>query len=263
MRKRERIKRLGRGKNLGNRIAGIIATPLGNNRGASMLFVLASMLLLMTIGISSLTAAGANYGAGLARRAENQLNLFMNSMELTLRAAMEEPDTPGERIDAAAKTLNRLILQDLYLNPDTPRNLNPVLPDGAADGINITRLVLNYENVTVRLTPAVGAKFLPLVDPWVEYSDVYDEDGNWIETVETHHEGRTNPNIPNPAWKPGAFEVRGGTVNIELTAAMGGLTLSSNMQFSSLGRWVLREIRESDNMNIEQTGAWEFVRYVT
>jgi hypothetical protein len=57
-----------------------------------MLFVLAAMLLLMAIGVSALTAAGANFGARLSKRDENQLNLYMNSMELTLRTALNRND---------------------------------------------------------------------------------------------------------------------------------------------------------------------------
>jgi hypothetical protein len=57
-----------------------------------MLFVLAAMLLLMSIGVSALTAAGANYGARVTKQTENQLALLMNSMELTLREALDDPD---------------------------------------------------------------------------------------------------------------------------------------------------------------------------
>ncbi|MCL2002842.1 MAG: hypothetical protein FWG72_02420 [Oscillospiraceae bacterium] len=63
-----------------------------NRRGASMLFVLAAMLLLMAIGVSALTAAGANLGAAASARAENQLNLYVNSMELTLRELINQDE---------------------------------------------------------------------------------------------------------------------------------------------------------------------------
>jgi hypothetical protein len=53
-----------------------------------MLFVLAVMFLLMLTAGSALTAAFTNYGEATTRRNDSQLDLHLNSMELTVKDAL-------------------------------------------------------------------------------------------------------------------------------------------------------------------------------
>ncbi|MDR0292960.1 MAG: hypothetical protein LBH95_02265 [Oscillospiraceae bacterium] len=73
---------------------------LRRKSGASMMFVLAAMLLLMALGVSALAAAFGAFGARHIKRDENQLDLYAGSMERTLKAVLEDtlPDA-GARID--------------------------------------------------------------------------------------------------------------------------------------------------------------------
>ncbi|MDR0325912.1 MAG: hypothetical protein LBI19_07475 [Oscillospiraceae bacterium] len=79
-----------------------------------MMFVLAAMLLLMAIGVSALVAAGASYGASLAKRAENQLDLYVNSMELTLREVLMDASDVNMDIEDNPTTLTGQILKMAY-----------------------------------------------------------------------------------------------------------------------------------------------------
>jgi len=73
---------------------------LRDKAGASLIFVLAAMLLLMALGVSAITAAGYNFSAGLTQRDRSQLNLYVSSMEQTIHASLVE-DVTGENIMSA------------------------------------------------------------------------------------------------------------------------------------------------------------------
>jgi len=62
------------------------------------MFVLATMLLMLAIGISTLTASGLSAGSVLAQRDRNQLNLYASSMERTILAALHIEEHPSPDI---------------------------------------------------------------------------------------------------------------------------------------------------------------------
>ena len=61
---------------------------LRNKSGLSLFFVLGSMMLLLALGVSALTAAGAAFGARFAQQNRNQLELFVSSTERVLLASL-------------------------------------------------------------------------------------------------------------------------------------------------------------------------------
>ena len=93
-------------------------TILRSRSGASMMFVLAAMLLLWWIGASALNAATENAGAGNVKRTQNQLELYANSMELTLKSLVEQSETAGLTSLDSADTLVGQILKSIYQAAD-------------------------------------------------------------------------------------------------------------------------------------------------
>ena len=85
---------------------------LRNKSGFSLIFVLASMLLLLAIGVSAVTAAGYNHGAGLAQRDRNQLEMYVSSMERTIHSALMQ-DITGMSV-VGTNTLRGMVLRDAY-----------------------------------------------------------------------------------------------------------------------------------------------------
>lgn len=86
---------------------------LQNQNGMSLLFVLAVMLLLLALGVSALTAAGLNFGAGTAQRERSQLHLYAHSMERVIRAALENSEEQSETALVDAETLGGWIMRDV------------------------------------------------------------------------------------------------------------------------------------------------------
>jgi hypothetical protein len=78
------------------------------------MFVLATMMLLMVLGVSVIAAAGYNVGAGIAQANRTQLELYSSSMERTIKAAfvdVDEEQDKGEPLTAAT-TLGGQILRE-------------------------------------------------------------------------------------------------------------------------------------------------------
>ena len=93
---------------------------LREKTGMSLIFVLAAMMLLMVVGVSVITAASLSFGANLAGRDRNQLELYVSSMERTVRAALvEDPfdnpiEDPYDDAIPGARTLGGWILREAY-----------------------------------------------------------------------------------------------------------------------------------------------------
>jgi len=87
---------------------------LKNKSGISLVFVLASMLLLMALGVSALTAAGLSFGVRAAQANRNQLDLYHTGMERTIRAAMlaSEESYPLELTDV--QTIGGHIVAEVF-----------------------------------------------------------------------------------------------------------------------------------------------------
>jgi len=85
--------------------------------GVSLMFVLASMMLLLVIGVSAIVAAGLNVGAGAAQHDRTQLELYSSSMERTIKAAFEREETVGANL-VDAQTLGGQLLSRLIADSD-------------------------------------------------------------------------------------------------------------------------------------------------
>ena len=89
---------------------------LRDTRGASLMFILAITFLLLSIGVSVLTAAGLNFGATAAQRDRSQLDIYVSGMERVMQLVIdEEEDATGglTRPISDARTLVGLILYEV------------------------------------------------------------------------------------------------------------------------------------------------------
>ncbi len=84
---------------------------LNNQSGASLVFVLAAMLMLLSIGGSAMAAATSSRGAVLEKRALNQLHLLADSVQKTVGSQLT-----GNMSDVAADTVpnNRRLARLIY-----------------------------------------------------------------------------------------------------------------------------------------------------
>jgi hypothetical protein len=74
--------------------------PLMNQRGISLIFVLAFMLLLMALGISAFTAAGMSHRAVLAQRERNRFTLYADSVERVVQGAVQTHEFTDLKVQA-------------------------------------------------------------------------------------------------------------------------------------------------------------------
>ena len=111
---------------------------LRNKNGASLIFVLAVLLLLLSIGVSMVAAAGLSVGTGAVRRVRNQLEMYIGSMEQTIKAAMMQKE--ANITVTGVKTLPGQILQAAYISEKRPVQLqiDAVLPDDCRVTYEIT-----------------------------------------------------------------------------------------------------------------------------
>ena len=149
----------------------ITVRVLRSNAGASLIFVLASMLLLMAIGVSAITAAALNHGAVLVQRDRNQLNLYISSMERTMRAALLETE-PGATLDIA-NTFTGRFLREAYMSNGMigQWQITAQAPGGG----------VRYDMVfAVRVDTGGMPDINVFIDPYIYIPEQYDidEDGN-------------------------------------------------------------------------------------
>jgi len=79
------------------------------------MYVLASMMLLMAIGVSAITAASMNIGAGIVHRNRTQLDLYAGSLERTIKSELDKPEFNATVLDSAG-TLSGRILRAALVN---------------------------------------------------------------------------------------------------------------------------------------------------
>ena len=210
---------------------------LRGKSGASMLFVLAAMLLLMAIGVSAIAAAGASWGASLTKRAENQLDLYVNSMELTLREVLREPETKKL---ADAETLTGQIFNKVYGQIGNVDGVYTYPVD--KDKISF-KMELEIDDDTADLFPD-GLYESILIDGYlgVQFANAKpqvmgeNEDGDEIEI---------SPYVPE------TMKILGGEVTIEVTATLRGLSVKSATTYRLTGVSII-------NGNIIGPVEWNF-----
>jgi len=130
--------------------------------GSSLVFVLAVMLLLMAIGVSVFTVAGLHLGAQLDARDRNQHDLYVSSMERTIKAALEATEPKGALI-GDARTLSGWIIRDAITGivagkpvapgQKSPVNVNLVMNTDVPDGINAEYTIEISGTIYVQTSP--------------------------------------------------------------------------------------------------------------
>jgi hypothetical protein len=194
-------------------------------RGVSMLFVLAAMLLLMAIGVSALTAAGASWGARLNKQAENQLNLYINSMELTVRDLLNQ-DSMKNHILLMTNGNDGDVNIDITLEianlagQNWPGLTFPVLNDFTGD----PQPPITISGVLRGIVQQPCEAFIPEV-PAVP--PTLDDDGNPIP-------GTGAPAIPAIPHKPRRVAYNG-NLEVKITAEFGGMIVISVTTYQYTG----------------------------
>jgi len=166
---------------------GVGMKALKNKQGVSLIFVLVSLLLLMALGVSVLTAAGLSHGAVNTQRFRNQLNMYAGSMERVLAELLIDSSTLGGRIvhyalnehfgtnpfdDTNADPLFHIFLPNSTpVNPPTnPYTItNPIIINtdfdgdinGAIYGITITGQISGFVVSGFRYDPDAEYSFPP------------------------------------------------------------------------------------------------------
>jgi hypothetical protein len=217
---------------------------LRDKRGASMLFVLAAMLLLMAIGVSALTAAGANFGAAVDKRNENQLNLYVNSMELTLIKALEN------------EALRNRILEEVYDDEFSPI---PLVPDYLPEIFDIS---VSVDKMRVSVPPASSTLAIPAQPP----------SPGCVCGPDDPIEDCTCP--PASPGSPAEYDVTqtatiSGNVIVTVKASYRGLTVVSVMTYQCNGGRLQGTVRSVNRnidvprsaMQIVNRGNWEFQQH--
>lgn len=159
---------------------------LRDKSGVSLIFVLAAMLLLMAIGVSAITAAGLNMGAGIAQRDRNQLDLYASSMERTVKASLEKKEPDGTSIPNV-QTLTGRIIRAAYENGSGLYDLT---------GANALELTASSPDGGAKYKIVISGNFKVHIIPPVEYTEwiestVVDEEGNSVLVYEEKTTGRS------------------------------------------------------------------------
>jgi len=90
---------------------------LRSRSGVSLMFVLATMMLLIVMGVSAIVAAGLNAGASAVQRDRTQLELYASSIDRTIRDALAVTEAPN-RMLSATQTLGGQILREAISNSE-------------------------------------------------------------------------------------------------------------------------------------------------
>jgi len=140
---------------------------LRDKAGVSLIFVLAAMMLLMAIGVSAITAAGLNYGAGLVQRDRNQLEMYVGSMERTLRSSLEDIEVGAPILDA--ETLGGWVLREAYLKGNGQHVFSQEFVTETTGITGVTYTVIVKANMNVQVIPS--EPIYDLEDVWSEPAD--------------------------------------------------------------------------------------------
>jgi hypothetical protein len=120
--------------------------------GASLIFVLGIMMMLMAIGFSVFAAASANRGAALRQTEHNAVLLLENSIHNNIRHSLQYGD--GYKEDRLWNQLLQVLYEARHANPESLHinNFN-ILPIGGIDlgsgGISIAGIELLLELIEI------------------------------------------------------------------------------------------------------------------
>ena len=185
---------------------------LRSKRGASLVFVMVSMFFLLALGTAAFTAAGLSHGVNLAQRDRNQLDLYVSSMERTIKAVLEQAWTPQAWRSLAPpatrasilyehNTLGGRVLLDAYTSSKNPLHYGPLaritiepgdvtLPGGFVSTPGSLADGVSQESVKYTISIIVDSETFHVVSmPFnrcERRDDVLDDDGNIIETIDPY-----------------------------------------------------------------------------
>jgi len=232
---------------------------LRSKSGASLIFVLASMLLLIAIGVSAVTAAGYNHGAGLMQRGWNQLDLYVSSMERTIHSSLMQHIT-GKSI-TGVDTLRGSIIRDAYFKKNNQDfdaysytktfDLDIAVPDS---------LKAVY---TARVIVSMNVQIFPPVDEyeWVDW--IEGPDGEIIEIEDNVLIGRS----PELVQMHGTIRILLNVRDADPLLPDRRLSTATETTYSVVGciieEWYydFREGVNADNMIIADQGTWAVSRH--
>ena len=263
-----------------------------------MVFVLAAMFFLLALATAAFTAAGLNRGVSQAQRDRQQLDLYVNSMERTIRSALEDAWTASLNSEALPvaitdeiDTLGGLILLEAY-------NTGSVAKIITSEELYLSSIYDDSVQYTITIssasTPLVGAD----EDGNPIYRDAfgYDEDGNQVYSVfretfsiikqpyercERYGDEPEPPAVPHcePMVVTMSGELRVLLTTVYTTAAGNELSTDTMMTFGINGirleEEILTDCDDFDNhdypyphptdesMKIVQEATWEVIRHET
>lgn len=120
---------------------------ISSKSGASLLFVLAVMMLLMAVGVSVLVSAGSNLSTGINKQLDNRLNIYTDSMQRTILYGLKLGDDVDKFITTdTLTTLNGQILGALYKKATAPYAGPLNIPDGEYS----TGLIIKYDDPSIK-----------------------------------------------------------------------------------------------------------------
>ena len=117
------------------------------------MFVLASMMLLVVIGVSAIAAAGLNAGAAAVQRDRTQLEMYASSLERTINTALAVQESPNTML-SDARTLSGRILREAIWNGNIfPASAtDPVVPGQRLIPVDV---LFNITATSMAMPPAV------------------------------------------------------------------------------------------------------------
>ncbi len=225
---------------------------LRGRAGASLLIVLAVMMLLTSIAASAFVAASLAAGVGSNETVRGQLELYADSMQRSLMYSLQNAEKTGDINDT--KTLGGQLMRILYdkasneldqepgdpemITYETPFTLQLDVPALVGSPANMDQYKMNID-----LKPRVKVK-----REYVERLISYDEEGNEVVT-EIYH--------PREADVAASIKI-----HIEVNYAKKTMLSVASYEFS---RSALEDngsvAHQKGPMMIKQSGEWRFVSH--
>ena len=141
---------------------------LRSKSGVSLMFVLATMMLLMVIGVSAIVAAGYNVGAGVVQHNRTQLELYASSMERTIKVAFDEEEVVGTLLTNSSTLGGRIIHEIIRGSTIFPASAADDVMIGAIPPINIDiRIELEPDDTPETLPDGVDATYTLQIEGWL------------------------------------------------------------------------------------------------
>ncbi len=224
---------------------------LHNNSGASLMFVLAVMLLLMAIGTSALVAASAAAGSGLAKEGYNQQKLYADSIQQTIKYSLQIGNDPNP----AKGDKDKLVGSTITMGGKLLGQLYPIKGTALPSGVR-----------TFSFTPTLtGVDFSTVGGCVVEIKITPDNCTKVVEVAATGETKDADGNVITPAvpWQPESVIINGtATVTVEVENPHdSSKKLKSVVTYFMSGAYLEQQAEGSTDMKIRDGGEWRFVSH--